>query len=100
MVNKPSHNASVAKSNYPTAQHSLDVADPVACVSIVSIAVNVFCECFLKKLITDDSGKATVDDDELLLTMVWLAVELVVVVLGKLGMSQLVETGVKEVITI
>ena len=40
------------------------------------------------------------DDDELLLEMVWLALELLVVVLDKLGVSQLVETGVKQVITI
>ena len=39
-------------------------------------------------------------DDELLLDMVWLALELLVVVLGTLGITQLGEAGVKEVITI
>ena len=37
------------------------------------------------------------EDDELLLRMVWLAMELLVVVLGKLDATQLGETRAKEI---
>ena len=44
--------------------------------------------------------KAAVKDDELLLIVVWLALELLVAVLGKVDTVQLAETGSKEVIEI
>ena len=87
-VSKPSHNALVAKSKWPTVQHSLGVSDTVACVPVVLVEVN---------FVSSGLGEKMIINDELLLRMVWLAIELIVVVLGKLDATQLGETGEKEI---
>ena len=72
-------------------------------ISAVLNGVSVVCKVFFAgiQVKTGDFIKAAVKDDELLLlVVVWLAVELLVVVLGKLDTGQFVETGSIEFIKI
>ena len=67
---------------------------------VASNGVSVVCEGFFNEIlvVTGDFVKTAVKDDGLLLIVVWLAVGLLVVVLGKVDTGQLVETGPTEFI--
>ena len=74
---------------------SVFVVSMIASVSVISNGVSVVCKVFSKELpvIIGNFVKAAVKDDELLLIVVWLVVEMLVVVLGKVETAQLGDTG-------